>query len=204
MKNALLYAGIAIVAIGGIAMAQSSKKENFAPPEPQMGPENNPNPTGPKIINLNPIKPLDLEKVLKKGDKGGEVRKLQSLLGFAKPDGDFGDKTLAALIKQKNVNSISVNGFSKVKDVNRTIYPKGTRLMSNNGDGAKTYSSTQKADGTYKANMEFFAGVTKFDYGKAIGTVRNVSADALYYSVDIKGTFSNEVRFVLIADVKNY
>lgn len=205
-NNTLLYVGIAVL-VGGAALAMSGKKDDIP-----YGPQNdqNPQPTLPSgntpkpAPTPRPIKPLDLDKVLKKGDKGGEVAKLQSLLGFVKPDGDFGNLTLAALIKQKNVQQISVNGFSKVPTINRNLLPKGTKVMANNPEGTKTFVGEKKADGTYFAKMDIFSGSKTYDYGTPIGTVRTVSADNLWYSIDVKGIFVDEVRFVKTTDVKQY
>lgn len=57
-------------------------------------------------------KNLNIDRILSKGMfDSPEVEELQRLLGFSKPDGDFGDITEKALVARKGVKSISLNKF---------------------------------------------------------------------------------------------
>lgn len=66
----------------------------------------------PKIPAVVQSSNLDYNKLLAKGSKGAEVRKLQELLNL-NPDGVFGRNTQNALFSLKKVKSIRLNDFEK-------------------------------------------------------------------------------------------
>lgn len=71
-------------------------------------------PIEPKLVTVRLFdnKKLNLTRVLSKGlFDNPEVEELQRLLGFEKPDGDFGDITEKALFAKRGVKSISLAKF---------------------------------------------------------------------------------------------
>lgn len=76
--------------------------------------------------NTNSTTTLNAKLILKKGSKGAEVRELQKRLGFtgSNIDGDFGAKTLAALLAQKKVSQISLAAFATTNILNFNLMLK--------------------------------------------------------------------------------
>lgn len=142
-------------------------------------------------------KPLNKNLLLKKGSKGAEVTELQKLLG-AEVDGDFGQKTQAALFEAKGVYQIRLIDFEKTKKaavapkvVKPTVMlPKvGQNLMSIKN--LNLFNALKRVDGQYYNSGEKPEN-SFIPYGKHVGTFvsRNtankylIKRDGAYYFVD--------------------
>lgn len=73
--------------------------------------------------------PLDYNKILKRGDRGEEVKLLQRWLGVT-ADGIFGPITESALLQKKGINNISLTEYSTMPDMNWTNPGEPQFMMS--------------------------------------------------------------------------
>lgn len=185
-NNTGLYVAGGLLLVAGIAYASNSKpKDQIIEPLLDV-------PTNTGIVV--PL-PLDLKLPLKKGVSGQEVAKLQTYLGIGN-DAVFGSQTEATLLKVKGVKETTLEKFAKLPTLNQNRIGSGSRIMSDNKNGAKIYLANQKADQSYFRNDQVLRTI---DYGKEIGEVRSSSALGNWYLVKWTGGF---MCFVLAADVK--
>lgn len=134
---------------------------------------------------------FDRNKLLKKGSKGAEVRELQALLNI-KIDGDFGNKTLIALQKAKNVSQISLNAFqtqttanivvaTKPKTVAKPIaMPKKDAKLMVSVKSTKLYQSKKLANGVYSNTNQPFFGGGDLSYGESAGIFKQATTNGTY------------------------
>lgn len=192
-NNTGLYAGLALLLLGGVYYLTKGTVIKKKPTDevPIGETENAPNPP---LIYLN--------KLLKKGSKGLEVQKLQSLMKIT-ADGFFGDQTESVLLSLKGVKEITLDQFNKIPTINRAVYPSGTKLMAKPKTGTNIYNAIAKADGSYYSDEKI---VETIPYGQAVGTVRSASAIGQWYTVYYDaGLFTGtRIGFVKAADVEKY
>lgn len=196
-NNTILYGGLAVLAVAGIATLSKKK------PEPLKGQENFESPSGEiKPTPIAPIKTATINKglVLKNGSKGIEVVELQKLLSVT-ADGIFGNGTETALFNKKGVKQISLNGYATAPNRNLNPLKAGDKIMSNNPKGTQTYKALEKADKTFYTNLD---KDTLLPYGAEIGTIKTLTSGGVYYSVVTSSWLGTKIIFVKAQDVKKY
>lgn len=193
--NTLLYAGVfLLLGFGAYAYNNSNKKtisdsEHGSIPNPDIEP----------ITTTTQIA-IYVTKVLKMGSQGLEVTKLQGLMKIT-ADGFFGPQTEAMLYRLKGVKQVSLDQYGKLPNVNRNVYPAGTKLQSPLSAGTPIYDAVTKADGSYYSNQIVEKIV---DYGQAVGTVRTSSELGNWYTIYYDTFWGQKIGFVKAADVQSY
>lgn len=187
----LIGAGVLAVGVLGFFWWKNKKKQQEAlqpvetpiietPAIPEMA---TPSFTPPKVVSL------DRDKILEKGSKGLEVKALQKLLNVPQ-DGDFGNITMNALFRAKNVYQISLNSFREkatgIKNTVKELPKKGARLMAVVG-GTNIFNAKKLANGAIINSGE--KGLfSSFEYGAEVGNfVRNHTNG--YYLITSKGRY---------------
>jgi|GEM_PF-1427830 len=211
-KNLWLYGGIAAVGVGAIALFSGSKNTKKEPlGQDTFGdtptPTTTPTTATPPKVNIPIVAPkpttpvaLNTNLVLKNGSRGSEVVALQKLLGIT-ADGIFGNGTEAALKSKKGVISITLAKYKTTPDINRNSYPVGTKVFSNNKNGAKLYGNRALPNGVNESTGELDSTIA---YGKVIGIIRGASSGAKWYRVETDAWVGTKICWVLASDVKNY
>lgn len=193
-NNTGLYAGLALLFLGGayyLTKGSGQKKTNSTDEVPIGETETAPNPP---LIYVN--------KILKKGSKGLEVQKLQSLMKIT-ADGFFGEQTENMLLNLKGVTEITLDQFNKIPTINRSVLPKGTKVMAKPKNGTNIYNAIAKADGSYYSDEKI---VETIPYGKAVGTIRSTGIAGQWYTVyyDAGLFVGTRIGFVKATDVEKY
>lgn len=195
-NNTILYGGLALLAVAGIATLSSSKK-----PEKMLGQENYESTSGGNTSTPTPTPAIaNKALVLKKGSEGIEVIELQKLLSVS-ADGIFGNGTETALFNKKGVKQISLTGYAAAPNRNANPYQKGDKIMSNNIKGTQTYKAIQKANDVFYTNWD---KEDLISYGQNVGVIRSADATKTTYSVIVPTFIGTKIVFVKAQDVKKY
>jgi hypothetical protein len=189
-NNTLLYSGLALLTIVGIASIAKNKT-----PQTPVFPVNPTNPTN----AIEQPKPIVLNKklLLKKGVTGPEVQQLQTWLNVG-ADGIFGNITESALFALKNVKETNLEKFPTLPNKNQNIIPKGSKVMANKPK-VDLYLAKIAADGIFYKEKEPY---THIEFGKLIGVVLGATALGDYYVVKYDGWNGSIDFFVKASDVK--
>lgn len=194
--NTLLYAGaLLLLGYGAYAYNNANKTTTTS-----TGEDNLPNP------DIAPIKPavkpiaIYVTKILKMGSQGLEVTKLQGLMKIT-ADGFFGPQTEAMLFRLKGVKEVSLDQYGKLPNVNRNVYPAGTKLQSPLRAGTPIYNAKTMADGSYYSDEIIEKTI---DYGQAVGTVRTASPLGNWYTIYYDTFWGQKIGFVKATDVQSY
>lgn len=195
--NTLIYVG-ALLLLGFGAYAYNNKGKSEITTSGDDGAFPNP--------DIEPIKTpatpiaIYVTKVLKMGSQGLEVTKLQGLMKIT-ADGFFGPQTEAMLFQLKGVKEISLDQYGKMPNINRNVYPAGTKLQSPLSSGTPIYDAVAKADQTYYSNQIVQETI---GYGKHIGTVRTASELGNWYTIYYDTFWGQKIGFVKASDVQSY
>lgn len=79
----------------------------------KLSPAEQPQPTASAVADAT----VDLDKVLKRGSRGEEVKQLQSMMGALSIDGIFGEQTENRLFTVKGVREITLRAYPVSPDI---------------------------------------------------------------------------------------
>lgn len=174
-QNEVLIVGGVVIAIGAIYFLSNKKDNYIQEPVLQPGAETNPvvNPVSTPAFT-GPNKNL----LLQKGSKGIEVYELQKLLKIT-PDGAFGSQTESALFNKKAVKKITLNDYSKIKDVLATTLKVGDIVKPSSimgVIGTKVYENVTN-NGQYTNTKKH---IDTYHNGEYIGKIISITSDKTY------------------------
>ena len=207
-NNYMLYGGIGLVAIAGIAALSSTSStpkklgtETFS--DTSNTPSSTPASTTPSYTPPAPANvALNRNLILRRGSIGAEVKELQKLLKIYS-DGKFGPQTEATLFSKKGVKEITLNNFTKLVTINNNAPAIGSKLMSNNQKGTAIYKNAVKADKSNYAVLPYKEETT-VDYGKHVGILKGLNGTKTWFLVLWEGTWGSYYGWVKSSDVKSY
>lgn len=191
MKNTSLFVGGALLLGGIFAFAQNRKPKAAVLPQPAPTPK-----PEPYVVPKNAI--ANVIKVLKLGDRGIEVQKLQQLMKIT-ADGIFGSQTEATLYRIKGVKQISLDQYGKLPTLKTaTVLTEGTKVIAA-VPFATIYKADINKDGLYY-NTGFVA--KQVGFGQNVGVIKRHTTDGLWYSIYYDAGFEGtKIGFIKTSEI---
>lgn len=202
-NNYMLYGGIGLVAIAGIAALSSTSKPKKLGEDTfndENAGQNNTGNAGSTSYTPPIANNLNRNLVLRIGSKGEEVKQLQRQMKIT-ADGIFGPQTEATLYSLKKVKQVSLNQYATLETVNTNNYAIGSKVMSNNKSGTKLYGNKTLADGSNMSTGEVF---TTIDFGEPVGVVKGANSAITWYRIEFDAWSGKTFMWVRATDVKKY